>query len=124
MARILIVDDDPSTRTALREMLKVGGHQVSEAADGTHVIRLLKAETPDLLITDILMPDKEGLETIQDVRAAYPALPIVAMTGGGLAAGSYADYLLSCAEDFGATRTLRKPVDMAELLQLVEDCLA
>jgi len=123
MAKILVVDDDLSTQVALTGMLESAGHEVLAVSDGAQVKGSMEDFAPDVLITDILMPDKEGLETIQDVRAAHPALPIIALTGGGDAAGGYADYLLSCARDFGATGALRKPVDMALLLAVVDTAL-
>ena len=83
MARILIIDDEPNMRSMLRRMLHKAGHQVSEAGDGAEGIDSYERDPPDLVITDILMPKKEGIETIIALHRADPDLPVIAISGGG-----------------------------------------
>jgi DNA-binding response OmpR family regulator len=120
VARILIVDDETLVRRTLRAMLERAGHVVDEADNGETALRVFAAETPDLVITDIVMPDREGVETIGDLRKANPDLPIIAISGGG-SIGE--DFFLTLAAQFGATRTLSKPIRQADLLAAVDACL-
>ncbi|MCH8809524.1 MAG: response regulator, partial [Proteobacteria bacterium] len=83
MARILIIDDEDELRSMLRQMLEQAGHEVTEAVNGAEGIRLYEQDRPDLIITDIIMPEKEGVETIIALRRADPDLPIIAISGGG-----------------------------------------
>jgi CheY-like chemotaxis protein len=121
MARILIIDDDPSVRLTLKAALEAAGHTVGEAANGTEGIKQFHAEPSELVITDILMPDKEGLETIADLRQIKRGLKIIAMSGG--ARGQALDFL-DVAKRFGADATLRKPFRMADLFGVVDRCLS
>lgn len=106
MTRILLVDDDESLRKMLRITLAKMGYHVIEAANGNEALRLCQVEIPDLVLTDLIMPEKEGLETITELRRLYPGLKIIAMSGGGR--GSAVDYLKFAAK-MGASRTLHKP---------------
>ncbi len=81
MARILVIDDEYELRSMLRQMLEHAGHEVSEAVNGAVGIEIYERDAPDLIITDIIMPEKEGVETIIALRRADPALPIIAISG-------------------------------------------
>jgi CheY-like chemotaxis protein len=116
MARILIIDDDAVMRHAMRASLERHGHQVAEAGDGKAGLAVYKENVFDLVITDIIMPGMEGLETVQALRKFTPTLKIIAMSAGGK--GSADDYL-ELASRFGARRTLRKPFTAEELLAAV-----
>ena len=120
MACILIIDDDIQILKLLREMLKREGHKVVEAPDGKKGIRLFKENGADLILTDIIMPEKDGLETIMELRKDSPNVKIIAISGGGRIE---AEPYLNMAKQFGALRTLRKPFQREELLQAVGELL-
>ncbi len=116
MALILVIDDEPEMRRLLRRILVGAGHRVIEAENGASGLRHLERERPDLVITDILMPDKDGIETIQEIRSAQAGMRIIAMTGGGRYQGF--EYL-DIAKALGADALLSKPFRSAELLDAV-----
>ena len=120
MAFILVVDDEPLMRRTLRTALERAGHEVDEAKDGNEGLRKFSERRPDLVLTDIVMPEQEGVETIGQLRRLDPHIPIIAMSGGGSVGGTL---FLSLAKELGATRTLAKPIRNAELVSLVEACL-
>lgn len=120
MAHILIVDDDPSLRAVMRKLLERRGHQVREAADGARALELARRSRPDLVITDLFMPEKEGIETIVEMREAFPRLPILAVSGGGaLGPGS----ALGDAEALGANASLAKPFSVESFQEAVDRLL-
>ncbi len=121
MARILIIDDEPNVRSMLRRMLHPAGHQVSEAGNGAEGIDSYEQDQPDLIITDILMPEKEGIETIIALHRADPDLPIIAISGGGRLEAT--DFL-SSAEKLGARHALWKPFRRNQLLSAVSESLS
>ncbi len=121
MARILIIDDEAELRAMLRRMLEQAGHEVTEAANGAQGLRLYEQDAPDLIITDIIMPEREGVETIIALRRADPELPIIAISGGGRLAAT--DFL-SMAKKLGARHTLSKPFGRDQLLEAVSECLS
>jgi len=121
MATILLIDDEELVRQTLGHTLTDGGHTVVFASDGAEGLRQMSGASPDLVITDIVMPDQEGLETIMALRKLAAALPIIAISGGGR--GGSLDFL-SAASALGATRVLRKPFGKAALLEAVNDCLS
>ena len=120
MARILVVDDDSMVREALRALLTVKGHDVVLASDGRHAMAACAAMPVDLAIVDILMPDKDGIETIREVRRGYPRTRIIAISGGSQVRDT--DFL-GMAEKLGADRIFQKPVEPRALLGAVADCL-
>jgi len=118
MAEILIIDDDRQMRRLLIRILKGAGHTVREADNGRSGIELFRRQRPALVISDIVMPDMEGIETIQTLRRDGPTVPIIAISGG-----SGPNYLRMSIE-LGATAALEKPFAADELLALVEQLLA
>jgi CheY-like chemotaxis protein len=122
MARILLIDDDDAVRTMLRLTLNEFGHQVTEARDGAEGLKLLRNAGTDLVITDILMPEKEGFEVMLELRATHPSLKIIAISGGGRMI-SAKDYL-AVAKAFGASKTLAKPFSNEALLAAIGELLA
>ena len=120
MARILVIDDDSLIRETLRRMLEGAGHEVAEAEDGAAGLKAVSAQRPDLVVTDIYMPGKEGIETIRELRQIVPGLKIIAMSGSSWSSGHDA---LSSAKLLGADRTLPKPFRREQLLASVRDCL-
>lgn len=120
MQRILVIDDEDQVRATLRKMLENAGYEVVEAGNGNEGIRLYQENPTDLVITDIIMPDKEGMETIWDLKREYPNVKIIAISGGGgFEPGPY----LEIAEGFGAMRILSKPFDAEELLVAIRELL-
>jgi len=120
MARILVVDDDDQVREMLRTMLERDGHEVLDAVNGIEAIALYRMTHSDLVITNILMPEKEGLETIRELCAEFPGVKIIAMSGGGQhGTSSY----LEAARAFGAVETLPKPITRAQLRKAVDAAL-
>ena len=121
MARILIIDDEDELRSMLRQLLEQAGYEVTEAVNGAEGIQLYEQDTHDLIITDIIMPEKEGVETIIALRRADPDLPIIAISGGGRLDAT--DFL-TMTKKLGARRTLSKPFRRDQLLEAVGECLA
>jgi DNA-binding response OmpR family regulator len=120
MAKVLVIDDDPSFRRMIRMILTRMRHDVIEAQDGNEGVENFKAERPDLVISDIVMPDKEGIQTILEIRALAPDAKIIAMSGGGVNVGTG---YLTAALKLGANLTLSKPFRPAELTAMVEQLL-
>ena len=120
MANILIVDDEPMVRQALVEMLEFSGHTVANAENGKEAAKKLQNATFDLLITDILMPERDGLETIMALKAERKSLPVIAVSGLNADSSLY----LHMAKKLGARRTLPKPFTLEQLTSLVNEVLA
>lgn len=114
MAKILVIDDEPAVRRAICQMLTRGGHQILEAADGIDGLDVARASRPDAVITDIMMPNKEGIETIRELRKDVPDLPILVISGNP---GS--QLYLQMATLLGAHSALAKPFRASELLDAV-----
>jgi CheY-like chemotaxis protein len=112
-ARILVVDDDAGVREVLQSMLETAGYRVAVAVNGREALAALRERVFDCIITDLVMPEQEGIETIKLIRRDYPDLGIIAMSGafGG-------DYL-RIASYLGAHATLAKPVQLPTLLATV-----
>ncbi|MEW6306141.1 MAG: response regulator [Verrucomicrobiota bacterium] len=117
MARILVVDDEDPIRETLEALLRHAGHKVVVAVNGEEAVKLHRQAPVDLMITDIHMPEKEGLTTIMDLHRGTPRVKIIAMTGSTIK-----DYL-NWARKLGARRTIAKPFSGPEILQLVEEVL-
>ena len=120
MARILIIDDNTIVLETYCQMLERAGYEVVKATGGKEGTKLFRDNPTDLVITDILMPEKEGFETIIELRRDFPDVKIIAISGGAFL--SPKDYL-EIAKQFGAMRTLTKPIDQEELLEAVRKCL-
>jgi DNA-binding response OmpR family regulator len=120
IVRILIIDDDPQILDILGQILEREGHQVVAALNGKEGLKLYRENPTDLIITDLIMPDKEGIETIMELRRDFPDVKIIAISGGG---HNHADQYLSMALKFGVQRTFAKPVARAELLKAVRELL-
>jgi CheY-like chemotaxis protein len=120
MPKILLIDDDPLVRRVISRILKYEGYELLLADDGRRGLELFRSEQPELVITDIIMPGKEGIETIQEIRAISPDAKIIAISGGGRIGNT--DYL-SIAEKFGAREVLSKPFEPAQLTDSILRCL-
>jgi len=120
MAKILVLDDELSILLMIKKMLEKAGHEVSLALNGKEGMELFERSRPDLLITDIIMPEKEGLETIFELRRKHPELKIIAISGGGRISP---DGYLPGAKLLGADMTFQKPLDQKEFLQAVSQLL-
>lgn len=121
MANIVVVDDDPGLRGVMKKILERGGHTVREAEDGNAGMRLVEHEAPDLVVTDLLMPEKEGIETIRELQERFPEVRILAISGAGTPDGEGGP--LMDAELFGAHHTLSKPFSVGALLSVVDRVL-
>jgi DNA-binding response OmpR family regulator len=115
MAKILLIDDDPAFRRTLIRIVERQGHQPLGAADGAEGLRLFRKERPDIVVTDIVMPDKEGIETILELRREAPDARIIAISGAA-AGGGYLEF----ARTLGADEVLEKPFAASELTRLIK----
>lgn len=120
MTRILIIDDEELVRATVRQMLELEGYEIEEAANGREGIERLKEKPADLVITDIIMPEKEGIETIIEIRRQNPRAKIIAISSGGRTGTT--EYL-ELAVKLGAAHILPKPFDSKQLLQAVRATL-
>ena len=111
VARILVIDDDADMQAMLEQTLTSAGHEVSLAADGRQGVVQFLIKPADLVITDIYMPNQEGLETIAELRRRFPAVRIIAMSGR-----EAATTMLAIAQKLGAVEVLQKPFVADELL--------
>lgn len=113
MSRILLVDDDDLVQIAICDVLETAGHSVVVARDGNGALDELKKCEPEILVTDIIMPDKDGIELIVAVKKYFPDVKIIAISGGGRVNKTE---LLNVAEELGADHCLRKPISPNQLL--------
>ena len=121
MARILLVDDDPMIRATLPLALGVQGHEAVAAGDGGQALKALRLEAFDLVLTDVLMPDVDGLEVVRAVRQEFPRTPVVAMSGGSpRLPGADA---LELASHLGAHAVLAKPFTEQQLREAISQAL-
>ena len=117
---ILVIDDDESIRALLRSILEREGYRVIDADDGVEGVKQFRESPTDLVITDLIMPGKEGIETIREIRQEFPHVKIIAISGGGrIGPESY----LKMAKMVGALRTLSKPFDRMVLLKTIEEVM-
>jgi DNA-binding NtrC family response regulator len=120
MKRILVIDDDTQMREMLRKVLERAGYEVEDAADGKIGTKIHRQEPVDLVVTDLIMPEKEGIETIREFRRDFPQLKIIAISGGGrIGANGY----LSMAKTMGAHRIFSKPFDLKTFSETVKELL-
>ena len=120
-SRILIIEDDAEVRELLKTLLTRAGYDISVASDGIEGIHAFRTDPTDLIITDLVMPGKEGLETIVDLKREFPDLKIIAISGGGL---DGQNNYLNAARLCGATMTFRKPFKNQEIVDGVNGLLA
>ena len=120
MGRILVIDDDEAMRGSVRRILERDGHDVHEAQDGAEGLRVFETFAADVVVTDLIMPGKEGIETIMELREAAPDVRILAVSGGGV--GLHHD-VLSDAEALGADASLAKPFTVDQLRSAVAPLL-
>jgi DNA-binding NtrC family response regulator len=119
--RILIIDDNNEVLGTYRQILEHAGYEVLVASDGKKGISSFREKLPNLVITDIFMPEKEGLETILEWKRDFPDVKIIAISGGGnIAPDDYLKY----AKQFEAMYTLTKPIEREELLETILECLS
>jgi CheY-like chemotaxis protein len=120
MESILIIDDEAQIRSMIRLVLERAGYSVMEAADGVEGIRRFRETPVNLIITDLIMPNKDGIGMIIELKKEFPDIKIIAMSGGGL---NRPEGYLRGAQKLGAACTLSKPINRQELLRSVKDTL-
>lgn len=116
MARILIMDDDASVRTALKNLLVQEGHEIAEAPNAAEGARIYSTTPTDLIITDLLMPERDGVEALLELRSQYPDIKTIVISGD-------APEFLPLVEDLGAQKTIAKPFKNADVINAVNDLL-
>lgn len=116
MARVLVIDDEKMVRQTLRLALELAGVEVVEAPDGDEGVQVFREAPADLVVADIKMPGKDGLEVIREMKASFSDVKIIAITG-------YEPESLDEAEDLGAVHTFRKPLRMKEFVETVQALL-
>lgn len=120
MKRILVIDDDPIMRETIKDILQYEDYYVVDAADGREGMALLQKETFDMIVTDVLMPEKDGIEVIMEAKKRQPKIQIVAISGGGYIS---AENYLKMAGDLGASATVVKPFDIDLFIDKVNSLL-
>ncbi len=120
MKRILVIDDDDQVRKLIATMLEREGYGVDQLSDGLNAYNRYAAEPYDLVITDIIMPEKEGLETIMEIRRDFPECQVIAISGGGRISPMDC---LSMARQLGAAYTFSKPFERVELIKAVRQLI-
>lgn len=120
MARIMIVDDDHEIRQSLLLILKNAGYEVIGASNGEEALEAFKKTPSDLVITDIIMPEKNGIEMIFQFKCEHPGVKIIAISGGGMLLPQ--DYL-NMARSAGVSHTFKKPFDPDKMLDAVKEIL-
>jgi DNA-binding response OmpR family regulator len=127
MARILLIDDDDDVRTLLVYELEAAGHDVRVARDGMQGLVMQRAAPAELVITDIFMPEKEGIETIRELKEEFPRTKVIAISGGGRLLASPGRFTMHdlgvVARHLGAAAVLSKPFEIAQLLKSIEAAL-
>jgi len=120
MARILVIDDDVQVRGAVRRILERAGHTVEDVGNGDAGLRAHRERPAELIITDIFMPERDGIETVRQLRRESPQVKIIVISGGDR---TQTMDLRKDAELLGAARSLRKPFELSELVQAVGELL-
>jgi two-component system, response regulator, stage 0 sporulation protein F len=117
MAHILLVEDDDLVRDMLAQVLRKASHNVETASNGEEATKILKNSNPDIMVTDIIMPQKSGITLISEVKNQHPTMEIIAISGGGrLDPTGYLDL----SESLGASVSFEKPIDNAALLMAID----
>jgi len=137
MARILLIDDDVSFQKMMKTVLVKAGHEVVTASNGVQGYQLFILQPCDLIVTDIFMPEKEGIHTIFDFKSEFPDVKIIAISGGGIMAknidddvlqllnkGMESTEVLQLASDFGADEVMSKPIIIKKFLHLVDETMS
>ncbi len=120
MKKIIIIEDDYAIRETLKELLEISGYEVMVINNGSELEKNVSEFMPDLLITDIIMPDKDGIEVIIETKKSFPNIVLIAISGGGrIDSESY----LNTAKYLGADATLKKPFTHEELLDLIKNLI-
>jgi DNA-binding response OmpR family regulator len=117
---VLIVDDDDAVRDLIAATLRAAGFMVHTASNGREAVTLFEQEPADLVITDLVMPEKDGIEIVLALRRAHPRVPIIAMSGQS----THSPLYLALAQRLGARRTLEKPFTLKSLIGAVQEVLA
>ncbi len=118
MARVLLIDDDAEVRDMVRKALRSAGHEVIVSEDGREGAKCFRKTPADVVITDMVMPNEDGIETIKALKREFPDVRIIAMSGGSARGG-----MLSAARHLGAVAVIEKPFTKTELLDAVEKAL-
>ena len=121
MAKILVIDDDDIMNGMTVQLLSEAGYEAEGARDGDCGLKLLATKAFDLVVTDIVMPEKEGIETIISIRSKSKTLPIIAISGGGKI---NPEQYLRMAQRFGADYTFQKPFNREHFLAAVRECIS
>ena len=122
MAHILVVEDDQLLREFIQEVLETKGNNVKTAFDGVDGMKKIRQDPWDLVITDMLMPGRDGIEIIREIKDNHPGVKIIAMSGGGEKIGSHE--LLPTASMFGADHVLYKPFSIGDILDVIDRVMA
>ncbi|MEZ5669002.1 MAG: response regulator [Alphaproteobacteria bacterium] len=122
MAEIVVADDNEGIRNMLAALLGQEGHNVRLAADGRQALQLMRQAPADIVVTDVFMPEQDGLETVMALRKAFPKTAIVVMSGGSRV--GYGSDFLDLASQLGARAVLAKPFEPDELIAIIADCVA
>lgn len=120
MARILLIDDDPWVLKIFQQILEAEGHEIITASNGQEGLDIFRQNQADLIITDMVMPVKDGLKMIMELDKEFPNVPTIAISGGGVIEP---ERYLTLAESIGTRKTLTKPVTKDDLLEAVNEVL-
>lgn len=120
MANVMVIDDDAAVRGVIRKMLERDGHTVTEVEDGKRALRYFAGEPADLVISDIFMPEMDGIEFLMRLRETFPDARIIMMSGGGVVP---MEEVLEASTLLGAVGSLHKPIDMKQLRTTVAKAL-
>jgi len=127
MARILVIDDNEEFRASVKDLLETSGYDVALAVDGEDGIQQFEQQGCDLVVCDVFMPRKDGLETITEILKISPATTVISTTGYVASTSGREEALevnyLNAAQKFGAAHTLVKPFDPDEFIALIRRCL-
>lgn len=122
MATVLLVEDDPQVRSMLHDTLEEEGHTIKEAENGREAIDAYRKDPADIVVTDIIMPGKDGVEALHILKRDFPDIKVIAISGGS--ANIRGEHLLDTAKKLGAARVFNKPVDLEELTTAINEVLA